>query len=134
MLYGVGFKSANLLKRSLVTAAAMLAMWLLALVETTNTAQAEDSLPENGKIAFTSSDGSSLSIYTVKPSGSNPNKLISGHYPNWSPDGTEIVFAERDRANISVVRADGHNVGTVHTIGGLSVGPHLVTGWDKGGF
>lgn len=85
-------KSVNLLKVSLVTSAAMLAICLLALVETTNTAQAEDSLPENGKIAFSSFDGSTSSIYTVKPSGSNPKKLISGYNPNWSPDGTEIVF------------------------------------------
>jgi TolB protein len=118
MLPRVALESANLLKVSLMTSAAMLAICLLALVEMTNTAQAEDSLPENGKIAFTSSDGSSSSIYTVKPSGSNPKKLISGYYPNWSPDGTEIVFAEPDRGHISVVSADGPNVGTFHTIEG----------------
>jgi Tol biopolymer transport system component len=101
-----------------MTAAAMLAICLLALVETTNTAQAEDYLPENGKIAFTSSDGSSPSIYTVKPSGSNPKKLISGYNPNWSPDGTAIVFAEPDRGQISVVSVDGSNVGTFHKIEG----------------
>jgi hypothetical protein len=51
MLYRVALESANLLRMSLVAAVAMLAISLLALVETTNTAQAEDSLPENGKIA-----------------------------------------------------------------------------------
>src|SRR5215217_208597 len=40
------------LRMSLVTTAAMLAICLLALVETTNTAEAT-SLPENGKIVFT---------------------------------------------------------------------------------
>jgi len=38
VLYGVGFGSANLLKMSVVTAAAMLAICVLALVETTNKA------------------------------------------------------------------------------------------------
>jgi hypothetical protein len=42
-LYRVGFKSANLLKMSLVTTTAMLAICLLALAETTNTAEAENS-------------------------------------------------------------------------------------------
>jgi hypothetical protein len=52
MLYRFGFGSTSPLKVSLVRAAAMLAICLLNLVETTNTAEAEDSLPENGKIAF----------------------------------------------------------------------------------
>jgi hypothetical protein len=38
---GVAFRSANLLKVSLVTVAAMLAICLLTLVETTNTAEAK---------------------------------------------------------------------------------------------
>src|SRR5215216_505752 len=72
MLYRVARKSANLLKVSLVTSAAMLAICLLALVETTNTAEAEDSLPENGKIAFESiPPGDAGTIYTVEPGGSN---------------------------------------------------------------
>ena len=52
-LYKVAFKRANLLRMSLVTAAAMLAIGVLALVETTNAAEAV-SLPKNGKIAFSS--------------------------------------------------------------------------------
>jgi hypothetical protein len=56
----------------LVTSAAMLAICLLALVETTNTAEAKDSLPENGKIAFESiPPGRAGRIYTVEPDGSN---------------------------------------------------------------
>jgi hypothetical protein len=43
MLYRVARKSADLLRMSLVTAAAMLALCLLAFVETTNKAEAEDS-------------------------------------------------------------------------------------------
>ena len=54
MLCRVGFRRDNVLKVLLMTAAAMLAICLLNLVETTNTAGADGSLPENGKIAFTS--------------------------------------------------------------------------------
>src|SRR5215203_3773033 len=89
-LYGVARKSADLLRMSLVTSAAMLAICLLALVETTNKAEAEDSLPENGEIAFHSGDGN---IYTVEPDGSNLRVLSpsGGGAPKWSPDGTKII-------------------------------------------
>ena len=89
-MYRVIFEGANLIKMSLVTSAAMLAICLLALVETTNTAEAKDSLPENGKIAFLSGDGN---IYTVEPDGSNLSVLSpsGGGAPKWSPDGTEII-------------------------------------------
>jgi TolB protein len=93
----------------------MLAICLLALVETTNTAEADDSLPQNGKIAFRSAH---YGIYTVEPDGSNLKQLTDGQLPSWSPDGTEIVFTEPGGAKVSVVSADGPNVGTFHTIGG----------------
>jgi hypothetical protein len=67
MLYRFGFGSTSPLKVSLVTAAAMLAICLLKLVETTNTAEAEDSLPENGKIAFSRERGDASDIYTMDP-------------------------------------------------------------------
>src|SRR5829696_1987362 len=70
-LYGVAFKGANLLKMSLLTAAAMLVICLLALVETTHSAGA-NSLPQNGKIAFqsfSSANASNVEIYTMNPDG-----------------------------------------------------------------
>ena len=73
-MYGVARKRADLLRRmSLVTSAAMLlAICLLTLAETTDTAEAKDSLPENGKIAFESiPPGRAGRIYTVEPDGSN---------------------------------------------------------------
>jgi len=118
MLYRVARKSANLLKVSLVTTAAMLAICLLALVETTNTAEAT-SLPENGKIAFTNYD----EIYTVEPDGSNPRPLIKDaelvDRPVWSPDGTKIVFTHQQESSqshlISVMNADGSDLRALYT-------------------
>jgi Tol biopolymer transport system component len=107
-LYRVGFRSANPLKVSLVTTAAMLAICLLALVETTNTAEAEDSLPHNGKIAFGSTRSGEGALYTVEPDGSNLNRFTDSRYPlgqpSWSPDGTRIAFAGD---TITVMDADG---------------------------
>jgi Tol biopolymer transport system component len=107
MLYRVALESANLIKVVLVTAAAMLAIWLLALVETTNKAEAKDSLPENGKIAFHRVQNNGK-IYTVEPDGSNLRLLTPGGSPKWSPDGTEILFDPGGET--AVMSADGSNM------------------------
>jgi Tol biopolymer transport system component len=109
MLYRVALESANLIKVVLVTVAAMLAICLLALVETTNTAEAKDSLPENGKIAFDRVQNNEK-IYTVEPDGSNLRLLIpsSGGAPKWSPDGTKILFGSA--ASIIAMSADGSSL------------------------
>jgi TolB protein len=127
MLSRVALESANLLKVSLMAAAAMWAIWLLALVDTTNTAQAEDRLPENGKIAFLSYDDEHSAIYTVEPDGSNRSQLIKeGGYPNWSPDGREMSFVRMKENNgsvISVMSADGSNLRNFNPIEEFNGGP-----------
>jgi Tol biopolymer transport system component len=109
-LYRVARKSADLLRMALVTSAAMLAICLLALVETTNTAEAKDSLPENGKIAFESfPPGRAGRIYTVEPDGSNVRQLIPvDGTPKWSPDGTELLLDSSTET--AVMSADGSNM------------------------
>jgi TolB protein len=116
MLYRASFEGTNLLKMSLV-ASAMLAICLLALAETTNTAEAKDSLAENGKIAFSSYEsseqGDSYDIYTVDPDGSSLSKLThmsatTTIRPAWSPDGTKVACGSQD--SIWVMGADGSNL------------------------
>ena len=122
MLYRVGFRRDNVLKVSLVTTAAMLAICLLALVETTSMAEAA-SLPHNGKIVFSSfgSDGGDHDIYTVEPDGSNLSRLTDDNTyldirPSWSPDGKKIVFERelvtggRGKHWVMVMGADGSNM------------------------
>ena len=107
MLYRVAFKSANLIKISLVTAAAMLAICLLALVRTTNEAEAT-ALPENGKIVFARQTTDAGGIYTVDPDGSSFSLVAKdAAEPAWSPDGTKIAY--NSFAQIWVMDADGSN-------------------------
>ena len=101
-MYGVGFGSANLLKTSLVMAAAMLAICLLALVATTNTAEATP-LPENGKIAYAelqSFPGEDFEIYTMLPDGTDVRQITDkkgrDQKPTWSSDGVKLVWMHGD--------------------------------------
>ena len=92
-MYGVARKRADLLRMLLVTTAAMLAIWVLALVETPNSAEAT-SLSQNGKIVFDRSTPSGdQSIYAVDPDGSSLSLLAKeAGMPAWSPDGTKIAY------------------------------------------
>jgi Tol biopolymer transport system component len=111
-LYRVAFESANLLRMSLVTAAAMLAICLLALVQTANTVEATPLL-RSGKIVFSSLRDryTSFNIYTIEPDGSSLSRLTHEStidvQPAWSPDGKKITFAG---GGLYVLDADGSNV------------------------
>jgi Tol biopolymer transport system component len=75
----------------------------------------------NGKIVFQSArDGNDSDIYVMDPDGSNLTNLtdnlflfIPDHDPDWSPDGTKIVFSvnvdEFSQDNIYLMDANGAN-------------------------
>jgi hypothetical protein len=91
--------------------------------EDSQSAEADDSLPQNGKIAFSGRDGN---IYTVEPDGSSLRQVTSNlkpspdgttyppQQPAWSPDGTKIAYShvrqltsETQILDVYVMNADG---------------------------
>lgn len=100
------------LKLFAITAAASLALGLLALVEAR---PAEAAYPgKNGLIAFHSNrDAGAGEIYTMKPDGTAVKRITFPYGGNtdpvWSPDGTRIAFKSASRTNyeISVMNFDG---------------------------
>jgi len=115
---------------SLVTAAATLAICVLALGGTTNTAEAKP-LPKNGKIAFNRNGA----LYAVEPDGSGLSPLskdIKPTYwplPAWSPDGTKLAF--EDEGRLWVIDADGSDPKMLPTHG-LEVG-RVGLAWSPNG-
>jgi Tol biopolymer transport system component/alpha-tubulin suppressor-like RCC1 family protein len=87
--------------------------------------------PDGSKIAFTGRRGESMDIYVINADGTGLTKLTQDgippaasnalndpaphQYPDWSPDGTQLVFAagdftsdrDGDNVNIYVVNVDG---------------------------
>ncbi len=71
--------------------------------------------PDNSKIAFIASDGNGFELYVVNLDGTNLLKLTNldefSAVPDWSPDGSKIVFAsgtnQYQTNDIYTVNADG---------------------------
>ena len=94
--------------------------------------------PEGSVIAFAfvvddnvACAGAGLGIWTVTPDGSSLTQLIDapGRHPDWSPDGSKIVFvsastsgSQGERGNIWVMDADGSDLVQL-TSGGLDKDP-----------
>jgi Tol biopolymer transport system component len=102
---------------------AVAACWVLCLL---TPAGAEASLPENGKIVFTSNRSSKIGhmenydLYAIEPNGSNLTRLTKSatweSRPMWSPDGTQLTFSD-DRGDVGmpVMSADGSNLRHIPT-------------------
>jgi Tol biopolymer transport system component/DNA-binding winged helix-turn-helix (wHTH) protein len=66
--------------------------------------------PDGGKIALTSHRSGRAEVWLCEGDGSKATRLSTelGGYPQWSPDGQEIVFETFDtRRVLHVIRADG---------------------------
>jgi Tol biopolymer transport system component len=63
-----------------------------------------------GRIAFTRTRRDRQDIYTIRPNGSDLERVTDrgGTEPSWSPDGTQLAFARR--GSIYVVGADGRGL------------------------
>jgi len=86
--------------------------------ETYNGFQDEDGCPDvvstNGKIAFDSSRDGNFEIYTMNSNGLGQKRLTNNpatdYAPDWSPDGTKIVFtSNRDGGDLEIyiMNSDG---------------------------
>jgi hypothetical protein len=65
------------------------------------------------RVAYISNLESGYEVWTMNPDGSDQRRLTNGrdaYYPNWSPDGTRIVFESilpDDETEVFVINADG---------------------------
>jgi Tol biopolymer transport system component len=67
------------------------------------------------KLVFTSNRTGPFQLFTMAPDGSNQTSLgVAGAAPEWSPDGTQIVYLENPGVGeIGIVNADGSNAHTL---------------------
>jgi hypothetical protein len=112
LIYAVGFTAENGRERMANTkhfgalaaaAGALVAMGLVLLIMlvVVEVGPAEAAFPgQNGKIAYSGSDGQDLEIYTIDPGGGEKFKVTNStgpaYGPSYSPDGQKIAYAGRD--------------------------------------
>ena len=91
----------------------------------------------NGRIAFQMDFGRGAQIYTIRPNGLGIQQITkvpgNAEFPDWSPDGTRIVFqAEDGPEGLWIVNKDGSDLHQVAASGEQPAftpdGTHLVYG------
>lgn len=67
--------------------------------------------PDGTLLAFTTNRLGAPHIALIKPDGTGFTKLVPGHHPSWSRDGSQIVFAGNSNTpGLHVMKADGTGV------------------------
>ena len=51
--------------------------------------------PDGKQIVFTSQRGGGFDLWTVSPSGGNPEIIVAGEDPSWAPNSRTVVFVRR---------------------------------------
>ena len=101
---------------------------------------------KNGRIAFAMDKGSGAEIYSIKRDGTGLRKLTSASgealYPDWSPKGRTILFAddvnEGTASNLAIMHSDGSHFRDLTTSGFrehpdfIPGSRHIVYGCDCG--
>jgi Tol biopolymer transport system component len=107
--------------RRLTALLAVTGMALLELVAVAGPSANATTPGENGRIVFSADLGFGGEIYTIRPNGTGLQQLTeldgNAFHPDWSPDGTRIVFWLEDQA-IYIMNADGSDLHEVTSPGG----------------
>ncbi|HET6715162.1 MAG TPA: hypothetical protein VFI59_15830 [Actinomycetota bacterium] len=119
--------------RRLITLLTITGIAALAMVSIAGPAALATMPGQNGRIAFSLDRGSGGEIYTIRADGTDLRRLthLDGNAiaPDWSPDGTRIVFWLEDQA-LYVMNRHGGGLHEVTTPGGQAAftpdGNHLV--------
>lgn len=119
--------------RRVITLLTITGIAALAMVSIAGPAALATMPGENGRIAFSLDRGSGGEIYTIRADGTDLRRLthLDGNAiaPDWSPDGTRIVFWLEDQA-LYVMNRHGGGLHEATTPGGQAAfthdGNHLV--------
>ncbi|HEV2723011.1 MAG TPA: hypothetical protein VGV10_00100, partial [Thermoleophilaceae bacterium] len=114
--------------RRLPLAASLVALGLLVVLSPPGASAQAPGLKDNGRIAFASARDGDPEIYTMNPDGTGVERLtfntgpspdlpLLDFWPDWSPDGTKIVYTSfrlsspgsPPNGDVFVMNADGSN-------------------------
>jgi Tol biopolymer transport system component len=108
--------------RRLIALQAVVGMTLWAFAAVSETAARATVPGKNGRIAFSADLGLGAEIFTVRRNANDFRQMTeldgnTGH-PDWSPDGSRIVFELEDHG-LYLIRADGSHLHQITPRGGL---------------
>lgn len=91
----------------------LLIVTILLLISGNPVTIAQQTTPQNGRIAFSSNETGNYQIYTMNSDGSDVQRITfsdnDDEFPDWSPDGTRIVFESNTppSTDVYIINLDG---------------------------